>query len=59
MLLYNRSVYPLNAQPTYHYTTPLFETWAGVPSSELGDWDIRPGKHLNISRTLQVMKKLV
>nr|XP_022307898.1 uncharacterized protein LOC111113899 [Crassostrea virginica] len=38
-----KSVYPLNAAPQYHYTTPLFDTWTGIPNNDLGDWDIRPG----------------
>nr|XP_022311058.1 cell wall protein DAN4-like [Crassostrea virginica] len=38
-----KSVYPLNAASQYHYTTPLFDTWTGIPNNDLGDWDIRPG----------------
>ena len=43
IMLNFRSVYPLNAAPQYHYTTPLFDTWTGIPNNDLGDWDKRPG----------------
>lgn len=38
-----KSVYPLDKPATYVYKTPLFDTWACLPDSQLSDWDIRPG----------------
>lgn len=46
IIIFFRSVYPLNAAPQYNYTTPLFDTWTGIPNNDLGDWDIRPGNHI-------------
>lgn len=41
-----RSIYTLSGPPVYHYTTPLFETWTGIPEasdSQLTYWEIKPG----------------
>lgn len=40
-----RSIYTPTRPSVYHYTTPLFDTWTGLPEasdSQLGYWEIKP-----------------
>ena len=47
MFGYMNTIYNLNGPPAHTYPTSIFPKWSGLDSnSQLGEWEIKPGKLL-------------